>query len=335
MHDGGCADPDPTAGSPGIAARMPGSCGELVQGSIAGIDFHVTCPIDWWTVARFHRSERALSAGEFLAALSRHPKVRTALARFLAEQGVEAVPGRLEITSRLPRGKGFGTSTADIAAGLAAVAGALGIPADPDRLADMALAVEPSDGTPIPGIAVFDHLHGRIRGTIGQPPHLELLILDPGGAVNTADFNRRPDLAAKNRAKEAAVREALALVVDGLRRGDPDAVGAGATLSARAHQSVLHKDLLEPVIALARDVQAAGVCVAHSGVIIGILFNPARTPAAAARGYLERRLGRPLRSARLVGGGVRREGGCAAAVTRVATWHPENRGVHKNFAKEA
>lgn len=291
-----------------IIARVPGTCGELVQGAIAGLDVHVTCPIDRWAEARFRPAAGSVDARAFLAGLPRHPKVRAALARLLDEAGAAVLPGRLQLFSALPRGKGMGSSTGDIIAALAAVAAALGRPADADRLADLALAVEPTGGTMFPGIAVFDHRHGRIRGSLGSSPALEVLILDPGGTVNTAAFNRRPDLPEQNRAKEPAVREALTMVLDGLRRSDPDAVAAGATLSARAHQAILHKELLEPVTALAREVGAAGVCVAHSGVVIGVLCNPATVPAAAARPFLERRLGRPLLPARVIGGGVRRKG---------------------------
>ncbi len=288
-----------------IIARVPGSCGELVQGAIAGVDIHVTCPIDRWGSAHFRPASRPLHVRAFLGALPRHPKVRLALGRYLNESGVAALPGRLELSSALPRGKGMGSSTADIVAALAATSAALKRPAGPDRLAGLALSVEPTDGTMFPGIAIFDHLHGRVRGSLGDPPPLEVLILDPGGRVNTDAFNRRPDIAEKNRTKEPAVREALALVMEGLRRSDPDAIGAAATLSARAHQAILHKEYLEPVAALAREVGAAGVCIAHSGVVVGILCNPSRTPAAAARPFLEQRLGRPLLPARVIGGGVR------------------------------
>ncbi len=29
--------------------RAPGSCGELVQGTLNGVNFHITCPVDRFT----------------------------------------------------------------------------------------------------------------------------------------------------------------------------------------------------------------------------------------------------------------------------------------------
>lgn len=282
-----------------VTARAPGSCGELIQGALAGVDLQLSCPID---VA----AEAQLAFGgqvPLLEGLPRHPKVRAAIHAFLGHEGA-GVMGRLRLSNPLPRGKGFGTSTADIAAALSALAAGLSRPVTPVDLARAALTVEPSDGTLFPGIALFDHRRGQVHGSLGDPPPLEVLIYDTGGTVNTARFNDRPDLARRNQAKEPMVREALALAWEGLRRGDVEAIGAAATLSARAHQALLPKACLEPVLALAREVGAVGVNVAHSGTLLGILLDPRRTPAAEAQPFLEARLGSTLRAARVVGGGV-------------------------------
>jgi L-threonine kinase len=77
-------------------------------------------------------------------------------------------------------------------------------------------------------------------------------------------------------------------------------------LSARGHQNLLSKPLLEPAIAVGADLGAAGVCVAHSGTAIGIIFDGHATDAIGERGWIARRLGCPASVVRLVGGGPRR-----------------------------
>lgn len=284
-------------------AAVPGTCGELVQGAVAGVDFLVSCPVDRYAVARFHPGADPPEA--WLRHLDASPKVQAALRHLAERTGVPLPPGRLALHTALPRGRGYGSSTAEVVAAVAAVAAAAGTALAPRELAGLALAVEPSDSVMFPGLALLDHRRGRVHGPLGPAPVLEVLIHDPGGEVDTLAFNRRGDLAALNAAKEPLVREALALVADGVASGDAEAVGAGATLSALAHQPIMPKPHLERVLALAREAGALGVCVAHSGTVTGILCDPRRTPAAEAAPFLARRLGTPLEAARLVAGGVR------------------------------
>lgn len=272
---------------------------------MAGVDFLVSCPIDRFARAAVLPDPARLEPSAWLRPLTDHPKVRTALTAFLARHGIEALSGRPVVESRLPRGKGMGSSTAEILAALAATAAHLGLVAAPAGLTAAALAVEPTDSVAWPGLAVLDHRRGRVWGRLGDPPPMELLLLDLGNEVDTLAFNRRPGLEAENRRKEPAVREALALLLQGLTAGRPDLIGRAATLSALAHQDILPKPGLEEVIAAGRGAGALGVVAAHTGSVVGLLFDPRRTPAAGARPRLEDRLGRPLSPARVVGGGIR------------------------------
>lgn len=272
---------------------------------MAGVDLLVSCPIDRFARAAVLPDPGAAAPDAWLRPLARFPKVRAAVAAFLHRLGIESLTGRLVVESALPRGKGMGSSTAEILAALAATAAHLGIESAPPDLTQAALAVEPTDSVAWPGLAVLDHRRGRVRGPLGDPPPLELLLLDLGAEVDTLAFNRRPDLDAENRRKEPALREALGLLLQGLATRRPDLVGRAATLSALAHQDILPKPGLEAVIAAGRAAGALGVVAAHTGSVVGILFDPRHAPAAAARAPLEERLGRPLSPARVTGGGVR------------------------------
>ena len=92
-----------------------------------------------------------------------------------------------------------------------------------------------------------------------------------------------------------------------LREGDPGLVGHAATLSAQAHQAILFKPTLDHALALSQAVGAVGVCIGHSGTVIGILLDPARTEAGeAARRIAPRLQGLELLAVtRVVDGGVR------------------------------
>jgi L-threonine kinase len=204
------------------------------------------------------------------------PKVYAALEHALACLGLAGQRGRVRLHSDLPRGRGYGSSTADIGAALSALGQAAGQPLAPAEIARLALRVEPTDSSIFPGLALWDHRHGQRFEALGSPPNLTVIVLDPGGEVDTIAYNQ---LDHRSTLKTLAPmhREAFQLLRDGLRHHNLDAIGLAATLSAKAHQIILSNPLLEPVIALAHEVGALGVCRAHSGTVIGLLLDPMRT----------------------------------------------------------
>ncbi|MCX7781949.1 MAG: GHMP kinase, partial [Negativicutes bacterium] len=176
----------------------------------------------------------------------------------------------------------------------------------------IALSIEPTDGVFYPGIVAFDHISGFIRRNLGAPPAMSIAIFDVGGQVDTVSFNQRTDLAALNTAKEKEVREAFDLVAQGIATGDCRRIGKGATISARANQSILYKPCLEDVIQTGARYGAMGVNAAHSGTVLGVLFagdsEPDAITACVAEITANCRYIRYLRTVNLVSGGLRIEG---------------------------
>ncbi|MBM4404583.1 MAG: GHMP kinase [Chloroflexi bacterium] len=256
-------------------ARVPGTCGELVQGIIDGRHFHVTCPIDLYSTTRI-----AISPGAGrISAPADCPKARRAAEATLAHLGRRDVDAALAIESALPRGKGMASSTADVVGAIEATASALSARLSARQVAALALAIEPSDGLMVEGIALFDHRQGSLMESLGAPPPMGILVLDFGGEVDTLAFNavdRMPQLAAR----EAQWRTALSLVREGLRRSDAALIARGATLSATAHQEISPNPYFAQAKAFSERIGALGLCIAHSGTVIGLLFAGGRDPAA-------------------------------------------------------
>ncbi|MHB8958184.1 MAG: GHMP family kinase ATP-binding protein [Candidatus Limnocylindrales bacterium] len=288
-------------------ASVPGTCGELFQGTLDGEPCLVSCPISVSSSAR---------AGVGVRVGPLPVKVRQAL------EAVAIPPDRMphvELTRRLPLGRGYGTSTADLGAAVHAVARAAGRPVDDAEAVRIAVAVEPSDSTLLAGIALLDHRAGRFHRSLGEPPEATVLILDPGGRVDTVAFNA-VDFRRVLARLAGVHREAFDRLEQGVRERDLAAIGAAATLSAVAHQAVLPSPLLEPAIELARRFGAVGVCRAHSGTIVGILLPPDGEDGgriAQLRAALPVRVG--VRRAALVGGGPR----IATGPVRVAAGRAE------------
>lgn len=259
-------------------AGLPATCGELVQGTLDGIPCLVSCPIDFYSVAEIH-----LNSTPGWDIPHDAPKAGAALWAGLARLGGGPAGGRLRLVSDVPRGRGYGSSTADIGATLYALGQALGQTLAPEQVAGLAVAVEPSDSSIFPGLTLFDHRCGRFHEGLGPAPPLAVVVIDPGGEVDTLAFNQMDHRRTLARLASQH-RQAFSLLRQGLKEGDWGAVGEAASLSACAHQSVLPNPLLEPVLALAREVGALGLCRAHSGTLLGLLLDPVGSdlPAVAA-----------------------------------------------------
>lgn len=249
-----------------VTVRVPGSCGELLQGWQGGEPFLVTCPIARYTTVRASATLSGLHGlGE---------KARTALARYLQEQGFSAPPFGMVLTSELPRGKGMASSSADIAAVLAAASQALGRPLAPEAILRLAVQVEPTDAVFLAGIVCLNQVTGRVQRRYRSLSYPQLTIFDTGGTVDTAACHA-----------EAVEQEAhpweplLAALAQGERR-----LAEAATQSARWNQAVLPKDALEALLQEARACGALGLIAAHSGTVVGVIW-----PSQLAHDAIERR----------------------------------------------
>ncbi len=289
----------------------PGTCGELVQGMTRGSHFLVTCPINQFASAtatlRLPKSEQPADDVEGIDHL---PKTKQAVAKALSKLspqiGACGLIASVSVTSPIPPGKGMGSSSADITAAVGAVGVAAGRPFSPESIAAIALSVEPTDGVMFPGIALFDHRRGAICELLGPPPPMEIIVVDAGGVVDTLDFNRT-DRTARWAEITPQTEAALELTREGIRRGDAQLVGRGATISAQAGHRSEAARWVQRAAAFAEEHNAAGINVAHSGTVVGILLDarqrrgkPVYLRAAQAFADAE-----SVRHYRIIGGGVR------------------------------
>lgn len=248
--------------------RAPGVCGELAQGVIEGIHFLVTCPVDFYSRVRVD----LYSDGPGVEAPEDCDKAAAAVRRALSQLKNAKVRAKVTINNPIPRGKGMASSSADLAAAIAATGLALGQELTPYQIAQIALSIEPTDGIMIPGVALFDHRAGIIRESLGPPPPMEIVALDLGGTVDTVQFNM-VDRFQRWESVDQQTTEALRLLRLGITNEDPVLVGQGATISAEASQAVLAKPRLGEVKEFAESVGAVGVNVGHSGTIMGVLLD--------------------------------------------------------------
>lgn len=261
-----------------VSAGMPCTCGELFQGSLDGEPCLVSCPIELFSTAIISNDSGVFpEPGR---------KVRRSLDLLNGWKGKDF---SLSIHTPLPAGRGYGTSTADIGAALYAVSAFADIPLDVSQTAHIAVSIEPTDSTLFPGLALLAHRTGVIHQYLGAAPAVKLLIIDPGGGVDSEEFNRR-DWRLQLKQLAGGHARAFQLLCEGVTAGDLGTLGEASTLSARLHQKILFNPLLDKVIDLGRQVGAAGVCRAHSGTILGVLLEMDREDDTGLTKFLRARL---------------------------------------------
>ena len=254
--------------------EIPCTCGELVQGVLGGEPFLVSCPID-----RYSRVKVALDGESQVRATP--SKARRAAEAALSALGHGGRSFSLDVSCPLPPSKGFGTSTADVVGAITAASVAAGAALVPIEVARLAVSIEPSDGTMFPGLAILDHRSARDGAVLGSAPPLLIAVLEFEGTVDTLEYNSRLDITYL-RSREPEYIRAVELLRRGLQGGRWDLVGQAATLSARINQRMLPKPELERAIQLGEAHGALGVCAAHSGTLLGVLFGPEQELQARA-----------------------------------------------------
>ncbi|MBR2180052.1 MAG: GHMP kinase [Selenomonadaceae bacterium] len=227
-----------------FTVKVPGSCGELVQGTLNGKPFLITCPVNLFTAVTI--------SDEFTEHIGLSWKATTMLAKVLEYLGCSTFDFGIVLESELPIGKGMASSSADIAAIGKAAALALGTDLTAEEIATLAVSIEPTDGVFYGGIVAMNPLTGQLLSNINLRSEYKIAIFDFGGKVDTLDFKRQSNL---NLTKLPSIF-------------DFDMT----TLSALANQTILRKPYLEDIILFAKSMGALGVTNAHTGTVIGVIF---------------------------------------------------------------
>lgn len=196
--------------------------------------------------------------------------------------GFKSAGGSLEVKTLVPEGAGMGSSTTGVVATMRAVAAAVGkandstIALSPLFQADIAVAAEQASdsvmfdctGTTL----LFEHRTGMVRKTLGGPlPRMTILGFGTEDRVDTDGLVR----ARYTPEQIAAFAVAVATLERAIQEQSVDLVGRVATFSATVNQSHLPKPNFDALVDIKDMVGSAGVVVAHSGVVAGLIFDAA------------------------------------------------------------
>jgi uncharacterized protein involved in propanediol utilization len=177
----------------------------------------------------------------------------------------------------------MGSSTADVVAAIRAIADFHGVTLSREEEGRLAVLAEcASDSIMIDDrVVLFAHRDGKVLETLGHqlPPMIVIgCDTDPGTQVDTLSLR-----AAEYDDQEIATFQILrGALRNAIRHQDVALLGKVATASARINQRYLPKPWLDQLLDLCRRHGGAGVQVAHSGTVAGLIFD-ARQPEAASQ----------------------------------------------------
>lgn len=214
--------------------------------------------------------------------LGGYGKAVRAARRALDHLGLPQFGGILAISGNIPRGYGYGSSTADVLATLRAVAGAFDRRLDSAELAALAVEAEgASDALMWPEPVVFAQNEGRVIRHYPSPlPPFSVIASRLCGDVVETDHIARPSYTDR---ETGFFETALDLLGTALQTRDLRTIAELATGSSRIDQAHRPRPALAEVLHAHIGWGALGVQIAHSGTAVGLIVPPASGDDEARR----------------------------------------------------
>jgi L-threonine kinase len=254
-------------------ARVPATCGELLQGVDSAGPLLVSLPI-----ALCGTVEVALTREPVVSVTPSLPRAMAALRLALDRVGWRG-GAVARLGGEVPLAHGMGSSTVDIAGIIGATAAAAGLTLPPHDLLSLITAVEPSDSSPLPGLWAIDHVFGTRALQIGaRPPVWHLVAVESGTPHDTLAVHR-------DHGPGPRMPDSTSFC---LATADPLTLARIATESATRNQQRLPHPAFATMQTVVSATSALGLCVAHSGSVCAVIcdgVDSAATTATALRAY--------------------------------------------------
>ncbi|WP_194389566.1 kinase [Bradyrhizobium sp. CCBAU 51765] len=202
--------------------------------------------------------------------------------------GMHNMAATLEVRTFVPEGAGMGSSTSGVVASIRAIAKSVAacrgsrVIMTPHLQAKLAVAAEHASDSLMfdctSSTVLFAHRVGRVVQFFNGPlPQMYILGFDTGAANGGIGTDRLPR-ARYSRDQIAAFGCALAVLERAIAEQSVTLAGRVATFSAIQSETALQNPLKKPkfdeLLRIKEDTGSAGIVVAHSGTVAGLIFDP-------------------------------------------------------------
>lgn len=289
--------------------QYPSACGELIEGQIDGINFLSSYTINCY-------SQVILQPGQVTKTFEAKQAKLCSAIDYLAQAALISKNWRSDFTlksdSQIPIGKGMGSSTADILAGLAAVSDYYRLNLSAAEMTDYCLKVEATDHSAYPQATIMNHVTGEVFAQFPYTFGLSVLVLEPSETVDTRESMHEISLH-QSKVKEKEYKRLFKELVEAYEKEDLAWLADIAWTSALLNEQILEKPLLHPLEQLTKKAGVLGLNIAHTGSIIALWFDETKIRAKALKKYVreidKNHYYKQLSVYHTVPGGIRREEG--------------------------
>lgn len=289
--------------------QCPSACGELIEGQINGVNFlssyMINCFNQWMI------EPQASTPAQEMKNLKLYKGID-----YLAQAGLIPHTWRSEISLRgqaqIPIGKGMGSSTADLSAGLLAVSDYYKLPLEPAEIIEYSTQVEATDHSAYADLTVMNHVTGEVFYQTSVNFKMSVLVLEPATIVDTRRSMHEISLYQSEERTNIYQRLADELV-RAFETKDIAWLAEIAWTSALLNEAVLPKPLLQSFKKLLKINGVLGLNIAHTGSVIALWFDETKVSGAELKKRV-RAIDRAeyyqhLSIFQTISGGVRRKAG--------------------------
>lgn len=243
-----------------IIERYPGSIGEIIQGKYNGIDVLLSCPINLYTEIILSDEKRRDNEWEYI-------KSYKFIDNILDEWGYINWKIALSINSRIPKGKGFASSTADLSAIYNGLLRLTGRKFNQEELIKHCLKIEPTDSIIFDKATIFDYKEGKVIEKINNYFKFYVVCFIGESVVDTVAYNSKELKPLKN------IDDLIIELREAFENSDTKKLAKVSTESIIRNQHRLKYDILEEVLEINKLIGGLGIIGAHSGDMLGIIFD--------------------------------------------------------------
>lgn len=245
-----------------ISFFYPGSAGEILQGKVEGRDVLVSFPVNLYTRVEIFEGEfNGREAQEYVKSFMFFKNI-------LKRWGMDREKNLcFKINSKIPKGKGFASSTADLCALYHCLVRYFKRKFDITELVEEALRIEPTDSIVFNRATLFDYKNGKYYKILGDYIKFFIYVFEGKEEVDTIKFN----LSVKEPLAE--VDDLLPVLKKAIYEKDVRLISRVSTESIKRNQKRLYYPVLDEVISIMKKTGGLGIIGGHSGNFLGIIYD--------------------------------------------------------------
>lgn len=236
---------------------------------------HVSCPVGWRTTATIsihpkphgqpYGKVRPDDWGSEPHAVPLGPKSLELLGSIVKSKEIPEGLVEVQITSPVPEGKGFASSTSDLVAIATALGYAIEAPFTPEVIHAMAISVEASDATMFPGIVTAKLDRAEVLAVHRATPPVAFVTVIPEAILET-----------EHQPESYPIPEAVRMLdamQTALTSQDLPTMARLATESGSLAQDRIRTPHWSLVNDIAKEFDGLGIIIGHSGTLSAIITN--------------------------------------------------------------